>query len=42
MLIATLVHRYDFEMISPDYDLPIVERLNANPAQFWVRILRRA
>lgn len=42
MLIATLVHRYDFEMVAPDYNLPIVERLNANPAQFWIRISRRS
>lgn len=41
ILLATLVHRYEFEMLSPDYELPVVERLNANPAQFWVRVSRR-
>jgi cytochrome P450 len=41
ILLATLVHLYEFEMLSPDYELPVVERLNANPAQFWVRVRRR-
>ncbi|KAL2009213.1 hypothetical protein VTN00DRAFT_7407 [Thermoascus crustaceus] len=41
ILISTLVHRYDFEMVAPDYVLPTVERLNANPGQFWVRVRRR-
>ena len=41
ILVATLVHRYNFEMITPDYELPVVERLNANPDQFWVKVSRR-
>lgn len=41
VLVATLIHRYDFEMVRPDYELPVCERLNANPDQFWVRVTRR-
>lgn len=41
ILVATLVHRYDFEMVAPDYELPVVERLNANPDQFWVKVKPR-
>ena len=41
ILVATLVHRYNFGMITPDYELPVVERLNANPDQFWVKVSRR-
>jgi cytochrome P450 len=41
ILVATLIHRYDFEMLSPDFELPVIERLNANPGAFWVKVSRR-
>jgi cytochrome P450 len=41
IIIATLVHRYDFELPSPDWTMKAKERLNINPASLWVSIKRR-
>lgn len=41
MLIATLVHRYDFELPSEDWEMDTLERLNINPAGLWVRVKKR-
>ncbi|KAF2094199.1 cytochrome P450 monooxygenase [Rhizodiscina lignyota] len=39
--IATLVHRYDFELISPDWVLPQREAFTCSPGDLPVRISRR-
>jgi benzoate 4-monooxygenase len=41
MLVATLVHRYDFELPSEDWRMDTRERLNINPAALWVRVKKR-
>jgi cytochrome P450 len=41
LLVAMLVHRYDFEMETPDFELGVVERLNANPGDFFVKVKQR-
>jgi cytochrome P450 len=41
LLIAMVVHRYDFHMEREDFVLGSVERLNTNPGDFWVRVSRR-
>lgn len=41
MLIATLVHRYDFDLPWEGWEMETRERLNINPAALWVRVRRR-
>ena len=41
ILVVTLVWRYEFEMVGEGFELPVVERLNANPGQFWVGVRRK-
>jgi cytochrome P450 len=41
MITATLVHRYDFELPSPDWNMQTKERVNINPASLWVTVKRR-
>lgn len=41
VIIATLVHRFDFELPTPDWTIQTKERLNINPASLWVRIKKR-
>lgn len=41
ILIATLVHRYDFMFEREGFVLPTVERFNANPGEMFVKIWRR-
>jgi cytochrome P450 len=41
LLVSMLVHRYDFQLERPDFILPSVERLNANPGDFYVKVSRR-
>ncbi|KAK5447930.1 hypothetical protein LTS15_009429 [Exophiala xenobiotica] len=41
VIIATLVHRYDFELPSPDWAMKTKERLNINPEALWVRVSMR-
>lgn len=42
ILMATLVHRYDWRLLSKDFVLPTVERFNANPAEMIVHVSRRS
>ncbi|KAK5455004.1 hypothetical protein LTS15_005724 [Exophiala xenobiotica] len=41
VLIATLVHRYEFQFEQPGYVLPTIERFNANPGEMYVKLWRR-
>ncbi|OQV05294.1 hypothetical protein CLAIMM_10060 [Cladophialophora immunda] len=41
ILIATLTHLYDFELPSADFELGVIERLNANPDELIVKCRRR-
>lgn len=41
ILIATLVHRYEFMFERPGFVLPTVERFNANPGEMFVKMWRR-
>lgn len=41
IIIATLIHRYDFELPSPHWTMKTKERLNINPEALWVRITMR-
>jgi len=41
ILIATLVHRYNWCFESDNLELGTIERFNANPADMWVKLWRR-
>ncbi|RDW78670.1 cytochrome P450 [Aspergillus mulundensis] len=41
VLLASLVHRYDFALPSPDWDPPIPETTNLSPGQMPLKIWRR-
>jgi cytochrome P450 len=42
ILIATLAHRYEFELPSSDFELENIERFNSNPGELPVRVKHRA
>ncbi|OQV08714.1 hypothetical protein CLAIMM_12942 [Cladophialophora immunda] len=42
ILVASLVFRYDFQLLEPNQGLEILERFNSNPGPLPVRISRRA
>ncbi|KAF2104678.1 cytochrome P450 [Rhizodiscina lignyota] len=42
LVIATLVHSFDFEFESPDFKLEIAERFNSNPGEMFVTCHRRS
>jgi cytochrome P450 len=41
ILIATLVHNYEWRFERDDYVLPLVERFNQNPGDMFVKVSRR-
>lgn len=41
LVLTLLVYRYNFAMVSSDYVPSVVERLNANLNQFWIKISSR-
>jgi cytochrome P450 len=41
ILIATLVHRYEYQFQRPDFVLPTIERFNANPADMYLKMWKR-
>jgi cytochrome P450 len=41
VVLASLVHRYDFELLSPDWVLPQYEAFTCSPGDFPVKIRRR-
>jgi cytochrome P450 len=42
ILVATLVHNYDWKLESDDFVLPLVERFNQNPGDMHVKISHRS
>lgn len=41
LVIATLVHRYEFEFAEEGFELAVLERINANPGPLPVKLRRR-
>ena len=41
LVIASLVHGYDFELPSVDFELDVIERFNSNPGELVVKCRRR-
>jgi cytochrome P450 len=41
VVLSTLVHRYHFEFAQEGFELPLLERINANPGPMPVRVSRR-